>query len=222
MHVTTSHQMGDLGRNFFTPVVNTVKRVAKVAVTPVTIVRKVAQGNIKGALKDSLDLNPAVLVAKAVSGKENIVNMARMTMPLSVANISDRDLRKKAAIGYVAAAVIVTGAAFATTGLTMTGAGEAVVGGGTIASGAKGASDALSTAGKVASLATTAKNLVGGNKKKPGEQEEAIDEGEGEGSQPFLAGMITPQNIFLFMGLSALTVAGYLLFNKPMKAMKRR
>ena len=35
--------------------------------------------------------------------------------------------------------------------------------------------------------------------------------------KPFMAGMVTGQNVMLFVGLSALTVAGYMLFNKPQK-----
>jgi hypothetical protein len=211
--------MGDFGRNIFTPLVKTVKRVAKVAVTPVTIVRKVTQGNIKGAVKDSLDLNPIVLVAKAVSGKENIVNMARLSMPTSVANISDKDLRKKALIGYAAAAAVAT-AVFAVTAASTAAATTAATGTGAGAAGtAAGAAGAIGTATKVLDITGRVAGMVG--KKKPGEPgyEEEITDTE---QNQFLAGMVTPQNILLFMGLSALTVAGYLLFNKPMKSMKRR
>lgn len=195
-------QMGDFGRNIFTPVVRTVKRISKVARTPVTVLRKVSQGNIKGATKDIIDLhNPAVIVAKAVSGKENIINMARIASPLSVVNISDKKLRKKAAIGYAAAAVVATA--------VFTGAGA-------------GATGELTKAEKVASIASTAAGLA--KKKRDNDEidpfaadaEYAAAENAASKNK-YLAGMITPQNILLFMGLSGLTVAGYLLFNKPMK-----
>jgi hypothetical protein len=35
--------------------------------------------------------------------------------------------------------------------------------------------------------------------------------------KPFMAGMVTGQNVMLFVGISALTVAGYMLFNQPQK-----
>ena len=107
---------GDFGENFFKkithPVVVMGSRLNKVVVSPITGYR---QGGIGGAAKATLNLaNPVSVAASVVTDNQRIIDYAKLTSPLSVAAIENKDLRKKAAIGYAAAAAIATGAFFVT------------------------------------------------------------------------------------------------------------
>lgn len=176
------NNFGHFGRNWFTPVVHTVKKTAVVARSPITVVRMIKQGNVKGAGKLLLDnANPIVAAAKIATNDPRKLNYARLTFPTSVVNITDKKLRKKAAIGYAAAAVV-AGAAFAATAVTIGQSGMTaaelyaagaspleIMGASSTVGFLTGAGAAAGTAASTAktgmALVSTAKSLVGGESK---------------------------------------------------------
>lgn len=129
---------GEFGENFFRKITRAVVRIPKTIVQRAGQVVKgevtaIAHGNILQALAIS---NPIYLGSKLTSDNKHLQNLAAMTMPMSVAAITDHSLRKKAAIGYAAAA-LVAGAVYAATAASATAAtGTTAGGGGAVATGA--------------------------------------------------------------------------------------
>ncbi len=217
------HQMGDFGSNPFKRLFKAPAKLAKRATLIVKDTGKaLARGNIVKALSIA---NPVGVAIRMTTDNQKKIDKMSLITPFTVGAIKDKDLRKKAMIGYGAAAVVASAVAVAggmaltgsgaaaatgTTGAAVT-AGTAGAGAGTAAAGA----GAIGTATKVADLASKVFGKKGGG----GEGQEGA---EGAGEQPFLAGMMSNKNVLLFMGLSALTVAGYMFFNAPMKNPKRR
>lgn len=91
---------GDFGRNWFSPVTNIASRVVR---TVRDSGRALSKGNI---IKAVSIMSPVSIVARAVTDNKRLQNYAMISSPISVGAISDYKLRKKAAIGYAAAAAV--------------------------------------------------------------------------------------------------------------------
>lgn len=186
MFVSSGYSGYDFGWNPFKAVKKVVKRVGKVTRTTV---KAISKGDIKGAVKGASSLiNPVALTTKALSDDPRKLDWAKATMPTSVIGIENRDLRKKVALGYVAAAIVAGGIA-AATGTSLT-SGTAAAGGGAGAAGATGAgatgagTAAAGTvgAGTLAKVATSAAGLLskGGDGDSSDAQEQSGAESGGE------------------------------------------
>lgn len=125
-----------------------IKRASKMTVGTV---KALSRGDIKTAGRNLMTLaNPVSAVTSVVTDNKKLLDLTRMTMPTSVVSIEDRDLRKKAALGYAAAAIVAGGIFAAGAGAAGAGAGAT----GTAGAGATG------TAGTLAKLAKDAKSAT--------------------------------------------------------------
>lgn len=145
---------GDFGVSFFTRLRKIVTAPFKRAAGIVTqTVKALSKGNILKAISIT---NPIYAIAKLTSDNPHLLNVAAMTMPWSITAISDNKLRKKAALGYAAAAVIATG-------IGLAGAAGGAAGAATVATPAAVAAPVVAAAAP-STLATigTAVGITGG------------------------------------------------------------
>lgn len=177
------------------------KRVSRVTRLPFTVVRKAASGDIKGAIKAAAVMsNPIATAAQVVTNDTRKLDWARTTMPTSVIAIENKDLRKKAAIGYAAAAVIAGGVA-AAGGMSLT-AGTAA---GTTGTGATGAAGVLAKGKSIASAVQSAKSAY--ETARGGGGEATIESGGGLSTQQ-QAELRKPWLKYTIIGVSSITVLG--------------
>src|SRR5574343_533163 len=163
---------------------------------------------VAGGLTVMNPLYAVPAVARMTSDDKKKIDRMSVVSPLAIGSISDRKLQKKAAIGWGAAAVAVGAAAVLGAGAGTAAAGTAAgVGAGTLATVGTGLAVASTTVGLA--------EKTGLIKDKEGQELVEVPAGpEAQAQQPIMAGMLTKQNILLFMGLSALTAIGYMVFSK--------
>src|SRR5574343_423517 len=182
---------------------------------------------VAGGLTVMNPLYAVPAVARMTSDDKKKIDRMSVVSPLAIGSISDRKLQKKAAIGWGAAAVAVGAAAVIGAGAgASAAAGEAATGAGAAGAGTAAAGTAagvgagtLATVGTGLAVASTTVGLAektGLIKDKEGQELVEVPAGpEAQAQQPIIAGMLTKQNILIFMGLSALTAIGYMVFSKP-------
>lgn len=132
-----------------------VKVIKRASAITVGTTKALVKGDIKTAGRNLMTLaNPVSAVASVSTSNKKILDIARMSMPTSVVAIEDKDLRKKAAIGYVAAAAIATGIAAAQ------GVGTGLTSAAPVAGTAKPVADSTGLLASTAKLAKDAKTAT--------------------------------------------------------------